>query len=403
MEFLYEIYSNIAIPDLIDIIFISFFIYAILVLFKRTKAKFVFTGVLIITLVYFAARQFNLVLTTSILQSFFTIIFIALIVIFQEEIRHFFEQLAFWSLNSNSSTKESSEFIQSDIEILSETLEHLAEKKIGVLIVLPGKNPVLRYLEGGTDLNGKLSEPLLKSLFDPSSIGHDGAVLIENGTVVKFSCHLPLSKNFEQLKHLGTRHSAALGLSEVTDALCLVVSEERGVISVARNGEIHEIKPKHLNGVIKDFFNEINPPSKQRKWHEFITKNLKEKSVAILLASGMWFVIVHESALEYQSFEVPVKYTELPSDFKVESLSPEKTKITLLGTRKKFYFFNENDIEVFLKIPEASEGVRNIKLSDSNIKVPESFTLEEVEPEFVKINIKKAQKKINKKEVSDKE
>lgn len=402
MNLLNDFYNAISLSDLIDITFISFFIYAVLILFKRTKAKFVFTGVLIITLIYFAARQFNLVLTTSILQSFFTVIFIALIVIFQEEIRHFFEQLAFWSLKSNSRKKESSEFIQSDIEILSNTLKHLAEKKIGALIVLPGKNPVFRYLEGGTDLNGKLSEPLLKSLFDPSSIGHDGAVLIEGGTVVKFSCHLPLSKNFEQLKHLGTRHSAALGITELTDALCLVVSEERGIISVARSGEINEIGHEQLGFVIESFFNEINPPKQKDQWYEIVTKNFKEKSVAILLASGMWFVIVHESKLEYRTFEIPVEYTELPSEFKIESINPKITKVTLLGTRKKFYFFNENDIEVFLKIPEASEGIRSVKLSDSNVRVPESFTLEDIQPELVKINITKVEKKINKKETSGK-
>ncbi|MGH7884054.1 MAG: diadenylate cyclase, partial [Thermodesulfobacteriota bacterium] len=366
--------------------------------FKRTKAKFVFTGVLIITLVYFTARQFNLVLTTAILQSFFTVIFIALIVIFQEEIRHFFEQLAFWSLKSNSRKKESSEFVQTDIEILSATLKNLAQNKIGALIVLPGKSPLFRHLEGGTDLNGKLSEPLLKSLFDPNSIGHDGAVVIEDGKVVKFSCHLPLSKNFEQLQHLGTRHSAALGLSEVSDALCIVVSEEQGNISITRNGEIKKIGFEQINLVLENFFNEMQPLRKQKKWHEFISKNFKEKSVAVVLAAGLWFVIVHESKLEYREFEIPVKYTELPPEYKIDSIDPKAIKVTLLGTRKKFYFFNANDIEVFLKIPEAEEGSKTLKLSENNINFPESFSLEDIKPTVVKIRIDRIETQVEQEE-----
>lgn len=392
MQNLYEFFSVVKLSGLIDITFISFFIYAVLILFKRTKAKFVFTGVIIITLIYFTARQFNLVLTTAILQSFFTVIFIALIVIFQEEIRHFFEQLAFWSLKSNSKKKESSEFVQSDIDILCTTLKHLAGKKVGALIVLPGNAPIYRFLEGGTDLNGQLSEPLLKSLFDPGSIGHDGAALVENGKIVKFSCHLPLSKNFEQLQHLGTRHSAALGLSEVSDALCMVVSEERGNISIARNGEIRKIEFEELYSELANFFKEINPSEKEKQWHWFISKNFWEKTLAVSLAAGLWFVIVHESKLEYRTFEVPLSYTELPPELKIKSVEPEKISVTILGMRKKYYFFNTNDIEVFLKIPEAKAGIRSLSLSEKNVNIPKSFTLEEIKPEAVSISIEKVVK-----------
>lgn len=399
MQNLYDFFSVVKLSGLIDITFISFFLYAVLILFKRTKAKFVFTGVIIITLVYFAARQFNLVLTTAILQSFFTVIFIALIVIFQEEIRHFFEQLAFWSLKSNSKKKESGEFVQSDIEILCTTLKHLAEHKVGALIVLPGNNALYRFLEGGTDLDGQLSEPLLKSLFDPGSIGHDGAAVVENGKIVRFSCHLPLSKNFEQLQHLGTRHSAALGLSEVSDALCIVVSEERGNISIARNGKIRKIAFAELHDELTGFFKEINPPVTEKQWHRFISKNFREKALAVSLAAGLWFVIVHESKLEYRTFEVPLSYTELPPELKIKSVEPEKISVTILGTRKKYYFFNSNDIEAFLKIPEAKPGTKSLSLSEKNVKIPKSFTLEDIKPNAVKLIIEKV---VNKDEEQEK-
>src|SRR3970282_1124630 len=99
-----------------------------------------------------------------------------------------------------------------------------------------------------------LSEPLLKRIFDPHSIGHDGAVIIENGKITMFSAHLPLSKNFQQLRYHCTRHAAALGLTEFTDALCLVVSEEQGAISVARNGILKQVGFDQFNLILHKFY-----------------------------------------------------------------------------------------------------------------------------------------------------
>ncbi len=172
----------------------SLLIYALLVLFNRTKARFVLTGVIIVSLVYLLARQFNLVLTTSVLQTFFAVIFIALIIIFQEEIRQFLEQIALWSLNPQLALEKSRGSSREEIDVLVNTITDLAKERIGALIILPGKTTIERSIEGGKTLNGRLSEPLLKSLLDPHSIGHDGAIIINNGNVVKFSCHLPLSK-----------------------------------------------------------------------------------------------------------------------------------------------------------------------------------------------------------------
>lgn len=264
IPFITDIVKEISIPGLFDIAFISLMIYALLALFKKTKARFVLTGIIIFSVVYLLAKQFNLVLTASVLQTFFAVIFIALIIIFQEEIRQFLEQIALWSLNPQLRSDKSQSSTRDDIDVLVHTINDLAREKIGVLIVLPGKNSIESSIEGGKTLNGKLSEPLLKSLLDPHSIGHDGAIVIENGTVVKFSCHLPLSKNFAMLLNKGTRHAAALGLSEEKDSLSLVVSEERGTISVARKGVLREVTIEQLKLIVEEFYNEFSPIKKRR-------------------------------------------------------------------------------------------------------------------------------------------
>ena len=105
------------------------------------------------------------------------------------------------------------------------------------MIVLQGNDPLERHINGGTNLDGIVSEPLLESLFDPHSIGHDGAVIIDGNRVTKFGCHLPLSMNTSKYENIGLRHTAALGLAERSDAICIVVSEERGTISLAYHGK----------------------------------------------------------------------------------------------------------------------------------------------------------------------
>lgn len=396
-QFITDIINEISIPGLFDIAFMSLLIYSVLVLFNKTKARFVLTGVIIISIVYLLARQFNLVLTTSVLQTFFAVIFIALIIIFQEEIRQFLEQIALWSLNPQLALERSRGSSREEIEILVNTTADLAKDKIGALIILPGKTTIERSVEGGKNLNGKLSEPLLKSLLDPHSIGHDGAIIIDNGNVVKFSCHLPLSKNFAMLLNRGTRHAAALGLSELSDALCLVVSEEKGTVSVARNGELREVGSEQLNLILEKFYSEVNPIKKRWHWFTFFTKNYREKVIAVFMAIALWFVFVHESKLVYMTYNVPVKYTTLPSDLKVEDIKPETVKVTFLGPRRAFYFFNEKEVELFLKIPEARKGIKTVNISESSLKFPKDISLENIEPRRVLVRIDNAKQSGNNK------
>ena len=222
IEIIVDIAKDVRLSGFLDIAFVTVFIYTILVLFKQSKARLIITGIFILSVIYLIARQLNLALTTSLLQAFFAVILLAVIIIFQEEIRRFFEHIALWSFKPKLRTNKNINPNEKEAEILVDTLGDLAQHKIGALIVIKGKTDLSAYLEGGETLDGKISEPLLKSIFDPNSTGHDGAVVIDRGKITFFGTHLPLSNNFSQLKNRGTRHAAALGISEVTDALCQV-------------------------------------------------------------------------------------------------------------------------------------------------------------------------------------
>ena len=399
IEILINIVKEIRLSGFLDIAFISVFIYVILILFKQSKARFILTGIVLLGIIYIAAQQLNLSLTTSLLQAFFAVIIIALIIIFQDEIRRFFEQIALWSLNSKLRAGTQISPNDGEIDILVETLPELADNKIGALIVIEGKNSISEYMEGGELLDGKLSEALLKSIFDPHSTGHDGAVIIENGKIELFAAHLPLSKNFSQLKNRGTRHAAALGLSEVTDALCLVVSEERGVISFARGGVLKQIDSQQLKIILKDFYNQEFPSVKKLPAIHF-RSNFKEKIISIAVAVLLWFVFVHESRLVYRSFEIPVKISSPASTLEIENISPEMVNITFLGPRREFYFFKANQVDLLLKITNPQPGTEYLDISESDLNFPEDLSLENIVPKSVSVQID--QKNIDKKTNSSK-
>lgn len=282
-------FKALALADVLDITLVALLIYALLVWFKRTKTAFVAMGLLMLALVYTIARIMGMYMTVWIFQGFFAVLIIAIIVIFQEEVRHVFERIAVWSLQGGKKEQPTPKMV----EILMTSLAELAQEKIGALIVLHGRDPLDRHLEGGWDLNGELSEALIQSIFDSHSLGHDGAVVIEAGRVTRFGCHLPLSKEFAKITNLGTRHTAALGMSERTDALCVVVSEEKGTISLARDGELRVIPDlKELQAQLERFTSEKAPRPAHEGVMTFFSHNLREKLIALAVSILMWLFFI---------------------------------------------------------------------------------------------------------------
>lgn len=391
LDFLLEIIKRIQLTGFIDILFISVFIYVILILFKQSKARLIITGIIILSVIYVIARQINLDLTASLLEAFFAVIILAIIIIFQEEIRRFFEKLGLWGLSPRLRTGRIKNPHEREIGILCSTLTDFAAERTGALVVLRGSASLNEYLEGGQDLNGFLSEPILRSIFDPHSTGHDGALIIDNGTITMFGAHLPLSTNFAILKHRGTRHAAALGLSESTDAMCLVVSEETGSISIARYGGLEQVDKQRLRQAIESFYEEIYPSAKKAAGVG-IFNNIKEKIIAFVLAAILWFVFVHESRPVYRTYQIPVTYAALQSGYDVNKIEPETVSVTFLGPRREFYFLGENQIKLLLKIPDRGPGTESIRISESSLTFPRDISLESIEPGVVTVRINERKK-----------
>jgi len=380
--------SDIGLPDLFDIAFVTVLLYVAFVWVRETHAFFVAIGFVILGLIYIVAKSFDLQLTAWIFQGFFAILLVIIVVIFQEELRQIFERIAVWSLGRGAPKHYSS----SSMDALVATIADFARDRIGALIVIPGRQPIDRHIQGGIELNGKLSVPLLKSIFDPHSPGHDGAVIVENEKILRFAAHLPLSKDFTQLAHVGTRHSAALGLAELTDALCVIVSEERGRISVARNGRLWEVDNTQQLGSLIDAFMKEKIPSRDPRLFsiQLIKENWVEKAVALCLAFGLWAVFVPGSKTAEATFAVPITVENLSANVVLESVQPSEVNATFSGPRRVLVLFRPEKLRVTIDgsalDANRRDGLRRtFRLSEKDIRYPKELMLKEFSPATVKV------------------
>lgn len=394
LEFLDRLPSllrEVGVAGVVDMAIVTLVIYTFMVVVKRTRRSgLIFTGILITGAVYVVARKYDLKLTTTLLQGFFAIILVALVVIFQEDLRYFFERVALWWVERRLplSKRKTARLPSRAVEILVRTLGDFARARIGALVVLRGRDLIARHLVGGEEVDGLLSEPLLKSIFDPHSLGHDGAVVIEGNRVARLGCHLPLSKRLHKLPRSGTRHAAALGLAELSDALCLVVSEERGTISVARKGEISTVADSaDLLAALEAFHQEVAPSDIRTPWRDFFRRNYREKVVAFGLAVLLWTVLVYRSQSVQRSFEIPVDFSLLPTPLTVTSCDPSSVVVTLSGQRKEFGFLKAADIRLTFGLLDARPGRRTLPVTVNDLNFPDGLELEGIEPRQVRIQI----------------
>ena len=376
--------KSVGIADVFDIALVAVFLYSLLFWFKKAKAAVVAKGMLVLAVVYLLSRAMGMELTTSIFHGFFAILLVALVVIFQEELRRVFERIAVWSLEGRKEAAGSGDFI----EPLVRAVGDLARAKVGALVVLRGRDPLDRHLDGGWNLGGDVSEPILKSIFDAHSPGHDGAVIVENGRISRFGCRLPLSRDFARTGQYGTRHAAALGLSERSDALCLAVSEERGTITAFREGRMEEVPGlSDLEVRLRAFQSAPSGANGQSMVRQFLAKNTREKAVALTAAVLLWIGFVLGAKKASHTFEVPVRVRSVPQTLQLKGLRPQKISATFLSEIRNFYRNDERLISVHLDMSQAHPGVNSAFVGEPDVTRPADFILEELQPWTVEVEL----------------
>lgn len=229
-----KFFSQLRWQDLIDIVIVSYIIYKIFILVKGTRAARMLIGVGVLLAFSLFSRFLELYTLDWLIQSFWTQIVIILIILFQPEIRKALAQMGETSFLHRFSSAEE----MKTIEEIVKASQALANKKIGALIVFERNVSLSEYIEVGVSLDAKVTKELLMSIFHPTSPIHDGAVIIKGNRALAAGCFLPIKLGADLSKSYGTRHRAALGITEETDAVAVIISEETGAISLAVHGQL---------------------------------------------------------------------------------------------------------------------------------------------------------------------
>ena len=231
---------SINIPDIVEILIITFLVYNIMVWIKNTRAWSLLRGVIVILAFIVLAYLFNMTTILWIVKNVFSIAVIAIIVVLQPELRKALEELGRKNLFSSFIKLESHGadglFSDRTIKEITKACVEMGKVRTGALIVVRQKDDLSEYKQTGIDDDGIVTSQLLINIFEKNTPLHDGAVIIEGDRVASATCYLPLSDNMRLSKELGTRHRAAVGMSDVNDSMTVIVSEETGLISVAYNG-----------------------------------------------------------------------------------------------------------------------------------------------------------------------
>jgi len=370
----------IRIQDVADILIMTFLLYQLYSWFYRTRAMQVLLGLGVVTLIYFATSFLGLYMTSWILQQLGTVLIILLIVVFQSEIRqalyrfsllrHLFERRA--------ETKPSS------FQDIVETLFSLASKRTGALLVFERCEPLEDLMLNGVRLDSEITPQILETVFMDGTPLHDGATLIRDGRIAMASCHLPLSTNPDIPQFLGTRHRAALGLAERTDAVVAVVSEERGTVSLAIGTDLQVFaSPGELIAALDRLFD----PARERTHivpHFNIFSNLLPKAAILIMVATFWALITSRQG-QIITVSASVRMHGIPEGLALVRSSPEEVDVQLKSFSILTPMPSKLDITADVDLSAIREGQTNVRIKNSDFKLPSGMEMMTVNPPVIRV------------------
>lgn len=277
-----NVISHPKLADIIDIIIVAFLVYEVITLVKQTRAAQLMKGIIVLFLAFFISAVFQLRTLNFLLQQVLQFGALALVVIFQPELRRALEQMgrtnifSFSLFKTHTMDEQVREQWQTAIATVCDAVEQMSDSRTGALIVFERRSNLGEIIKTGTILNGDINVEAIGTIFYEGTPLHDGAVIVRDARIKAAGCVLPLSANLEISKDMGTRHRAALGMSENSDAICVVVSEETGIVSLAKNGVlIRRLDRQNLFSLLKSELVPELPKTEEKKKKSFRIKRNK--------------------------------------------------------------------------------------------------------------------------------
>ena len=367
----------------VDIVIIAaglFFLYHTLL---RLGTWRIVAGIMLAGFLFLIANFLDLKGLEWIFGNFSQVAVIALVVIFQPELRKIFERAA--SVRRSEIRDVGAELTR----MIVDSLFKLAAQRRGAIVVFPGKEPIQEWLSGGFKLDARPSTPLIMSIFDPNSPGHDGALVIQKGKFTRFGVRLPVSQSSKLPDEFGTRHHAAMGLTEKSDALAIVVSEERGIVSVFDKGDFRQMDdPEKLAETIISHWKHTAsyplglPRGKSRRLV------FSQMLVSLALAVFFWSTLMlSQGEMLEKIITVPLEYTTSPDNLVLIGGKNNEIQVHLAGSKSDLASVNPAQMSAKIDLAKAIAGKQTFPITRENMRLPRGVQLLDVVPSSIELTL----------------
>ncbi len=380
MESFFNLFSGFRWQDALDILLNTYILFRLYVLFRGTN---VFRGLLAIGVLWGVSQTalaLGLIVTNWAIQGVIAVAALIVIIVFRNEISGVIQ-----TKNLKSFLWKIPQYqLHTPLNIIAKSVNELAQKKIGALIVLPLKQGLDSIVQGETSLKSKLSQEMLVNIFWPGSPLHDGAAIIQGDQIFSAGALLPLSKKNDLPPFFGTRHRAAAGLAELTDAMVIVVSEERGEITVFKENNIYFIKNiLDLEKLLQKYAGDDS--TKRRSKHQ--TLELASVGlISLFCITGIW-ASFSKGMETFAEYEVPVEFINPAQKMEIVSSSTSNVKLLISGARPLVQSIKPEQINIKLNLSQSFVGDNKLAITQNNIQLPPGIRLKKINPSELTIKL----------------
>jgi len=365
--------------DIVDILLVSYIVFRLYILLRGTNVFRVLIGIAFLWIFHRVAVSLGLIISSWAIQGIMAVAALIIIVVFRNEIRSVLQAKNVKALLWNYPRKTA----ETPVDIIVESAYELAQSRSGGLIVIPGKEDLQEVLQNGIPWGGSVSREMIVSIFWPDNPVHDGAAVIKGEQVEEVGAVLPLSHRKDLPSYYGTRHRAAAGLAETTDALVIVVSEERGDIAVALGSSMRVVKRKaDLTRILYDHAGVSSGRAGYRR------KQKLEFGIAalasVLFITGVWFSFTR-GLDTLITLETPVEYMNRDPSIEISDTSVNAVRLHLSGSDALIKSIRPDQVKVRLDLSRAVVGPNTFSIAQKNISLPPGIFLKKVEPSSVTV------------------
>lgn len=373
--------SSLRWQDIVDIGLVSYILLRFYVLFRGTNAFRVLIGMTILWFFQQVAVSMGLVVTSWVVQGIVALGAFIIIVIFRNEIRNVLLARNLKSILWDFSAKT----VITAIETIVLSVHEMAQQKCGALLVFPGKEDLEEVVQGGIPWKGAISKEMILSIFWPDNPVHDGAAIIQGDQINQVAVILPVSRRDDLPTYYGTRHRAALGLAETTDALVILVSEERGDVVVAKDSQLRIVKQKRrLEQILREHMGVAVKKGREsrRETLAFIAAAL----FSVIFTTGVWFS-VSRGVDTLVTLQVPLEYTKRDLAMEIVETSVNTVNLELEGSGALIKSIRPDQVQVRLDLGKAKAGPNTFTITRKNISLPPGIVLKGVVPPVVEVEL----------------